>query len=106
MTTFTLTMVIAAVLVAALLSGTLVLGALLVWTGRRVGDAAEYRGELDAFRTQLKNLDDFLETYRKRDAQRASTVAQRTKKANGAAPPEETTEEEIPPHLKGLFHDL
>jgi flagellar basal body-associated protein FliL len=80
MTPFTLITVIVLVLGVALLSTALVLGALLVWTARRIGDANEVRSDLSTLRTDHRNLDEIFESYRKRDAQRVSTSVQRAKK--------------------------
>lgn len=87
MTTSTLITVIVGLLVIA--GSVLVTGVagLLVWTARRMGDVSTVSADVDVLRTQIKNLDDFLESYRKRDAQRASTDSKRRKKAtdNGDA---------------------
>lgn len=90
MTMSTLITVIVLLLGGALLSAALVVGLALLWTARRIGDSSQFHGELDSLRTQIKNLDDFLETYRKRDAQRVSTSVQRSKR-------EKEEDAEIPP---------
>jgi hypothetical protein len=98
MTTFTLITGFVFVLGAALLSAALVLAFALLWTARRVGDSQQFQGQLDSIRTEVKNLDDFLESYRKRDAQRVSTIVQRAKK-NGAQ------QSEVPPFISEMSRD-
>lgn len=98
MTMSTLITVIVLLLGAALLSAGTVLGALLVWTARRVGDVNEVRAELSAVRADHRNLDEIFESYRKRDAQRVSTVVQREKKKKAEeddAPPPEMSRDDL-----------
>jgi hypothetical protein len=89
MTTFTLITVTVLLLGAALSCAAIVLGFLLVWTARRIGDVSTIREDLSTLRADHRNLDEIFESYRKRDAQRVSTVVQRAKK--------ETVSEEDPP---------
>lgn len=87
MTTFTLTTV-AVLLLGSVLSGVgIVLACLLVWTARRMGDVSQVRGELSTLSTQFRNLDEIFESFRTRDAQRASTASKRAAKEAQADPP-------------------
>ena len=74
--------------VVSLLS-TLVLGAVLLWAGRRLLDTQKaysevtaVKGKLSNVATELRNLDELFESYRKRDAQRVSSAKQRSQKAS------------------------
>lgn len=89
MTTFTLITATVLCLGAALLSGAIVLACILIWTARRIGDVSTIREDLSTLRADHRNLDEIFESYRKRDAQRVSTVVQRAKKT-------QSEEEEAP----------
>lgn len=89
MTTYTL-ITVTVLLLGAVLSGVgIVLACLLVWTARRLGDVSDVRADLATLSAQHRNLDEIFESYRKRDAQRASTSSKRSKK-------EEAQEEDSP----------
>lgn len=84
--------------VGTVLSGVgIVLACLLVWTARRVGDVSQVRGELSTLSAQHRNLDEIFDSYRKRDAQRVSTINRREKKAQDESPdpPPITSREDI-----------
>lgn len=78
--TSTLIMVIACGVALAFLSIGIVLAIALLWSGRRVGDVATVRADLDTLRTMHRNLDEIFTSYTKRDAQRESTASKRAKK--------------------------
>lgn len=91
MTTFTSITVIVFAVAFALLLVDGVLAVILIWTARRVGDSSQLASALDTLRTRHRNLDELFESYRKRDAQRVSTAAQRRQKD------EKQDAEELPP---------
>lgn len=80
MMTSTLTMVIGVGVALAFASVGIVLAALLIWQGRRIGDSSLVRQDLDTLRKEHRNLDELFESYRKRDAGRASADIRKTKK--------------------------
>lgn len=84
MTTSILITVIAGGLGLAFGSVGIVLAVLLLWQGRRIGDASILRQDLDTVRTQVRNLDEIFESYRTRAAQRVSTDVQRSKREAAA----------------------
>lgn len=86
MTPFTLITVAALVVAGAFLSVGVVLALALVWQGRRIGDVATVRADLDTLRAEHRNLDEIFESYRTRNAQRVSSAVQRSKKETEESP--------------------
>jgi len=75
------------VVVVALLAVEVILGALILWTYRRLkavqeilDDSGKVRRDLDVLRSALKNLDEMFESYKARAAQRASTDSKNLRK--------------------------
>src|SRR5262245_8260147 len=72
MTTYTLMTGFVLVLGVASWCATVVLSVLLIWTGRRIGNVEDCRRELHTLSTTVKNVNDQVEHFRKRDAVRQS----------------------------------
>jgi len=87
MTSSTLMMVGAFALAIVSTLASVVLGVTIVWQGKRLEiGLTKVRGfeelgvQIDRVRKDHKNLEELLDTYRKRDANRASQVSQRKRK--------------------------
>lgn len=101
MTTYILTTVIV-LGVGLVLSGIgILLAVAVVWTGRRIGDASEIRGMVHTVDTKIENLSEMFESYRKRDAQRESTAAKRTRTTTVRATDQE--EKEVVPEESSVI---